>query len=353
MKPKLSAKAKRAVKIAVALALTLIGLVLLPVLALPYGGLDWLIYDPSYKGGYGYPPTPVPTRVPTSIPAPQPCVVPCAELPEPGEPLAATVNGQGIRLAAYERELDQFIQALVALGADLDSPEFQAGLPDVRRQVLDLMIDDVLVQQAACEFGITVTDDEIEIRMAEVVAESGGEEAFQAWLDETGQSWEEFRRDICQDILRLKVMEHVTADLPDEMEMVSVRQIVVATEQEAVSVLTQLASGEDFEDLAARVSLDTYTRDQGGDLGWFPHGLSRAAPEVEDAAFAAEPGQVQGPILVGEHYVVVQTTGYQAQRSLDPDTRRELQTVLFEEWLAQRREVAEIEIFVDFDSEAE
>ena len=342
MKTGSGAGAKRLLKIVAALALSLLGLALLPLLALPYGSLDWLAYDPAYKGTYGYPPAPTPT--------PTPVVIPCAELPQPGEPLAAEVNGQGIRLAAFEREMAQFVAALETLGADPASAEFQAQLPAYRRQILELLVEDALVQQAAVEAGIAVAEEEIQARVTEAVEQGGGVEAFQAWLDATDQTWEEFRRDVCQDLLNQAVFEQVTASVGNTAEMVHARQIVVASEQEAVAVLGRLASGDAFDAVAASASLDEPGRERGGDLGWFPRGVGQAAPQVEEAAFAGQTGQVQGPIPVGERYAVIQTIERQADRPLEPEMQDALRAAAFEQWLAAQRQAAQITIYVELDS---
>jgi foldase protein PrsA len=215
------------------------------------------------------------------------------------------------------------------------------------------MIDDVLVQQAAIEMEITVTAPEIQTQVAEEVALGGGIEPFQEWLEETGQTWEEFNRDVCQDLLNQAVFERVTSEITGTMDMAWARQIVVATQEEGLTILTRLASSEPFEDVAREVSLDEQTRDSGGDLGWFPRGKDWVPPEVEAVVFAGAPGQVQGPIPVGELYAVVQTIEREDDRTLDPDTLDALRVVAYERWLAARRAVADIKIFVDLEAEPE
>ncbi len=339
MKPKPGPNVKVAVKIAAALALSLLGMALLPLLALPYGSLDWVAYDPAYKAGHSFP-TPAP---PAARPTPQ---IPCAELPAPDAPLAARVNGQGIGLAAFEREMAQFLAVLEAAGNDLQDPAVQAELPGFQRQVLDLLIDDVLVQQAAVKLGLAVTDEQIQVRVSQEISQSGGIEWFEGWLAETGQTWAEYERDICQELLRQQVSAVVTAGVGDTAEMVHARQIVVSSVDGAWKVLTRLASGEDLSDLAKEMSLDESSREQGGDLGWLPRGLGWLAPQVEEAAFSGEPGEVQGPIQVGDRYVIVQTLEHQADRPLDPASREALRAIAFEQWMGERREAAEIEIYV-------
>jgi hypothetical protein len=190
-------------KIAIALASSLLGLALLPVLALPYDSLDWLQYEPAYQESRSAPRAPLP-----SVAAP---AIPCAELPAQGEMLAAEVDGQAIGQQAFERELAQFLQAWESLGHDPESAEGQAAMPALRRQVLELLINNVLVQQAAVEQGITLSKEEVQAHLAEEVFQGGGPEPFQAWLQATDQTWEEFERDVCQDLLRQAVRESVTA----------------------------------------------------------------------------------------------------------------------------------------------
>jgi foldase protein PrsA len=343
MKSKPDVNTNRALKIAAAVALSLLGMALLPLIALPYGSLDWLAYDPAYKQGYSFPRAVRPPPQPT----PTPLEVPCAELPGPDEPLAARVNDQGIGLSTFSREMDQFLAALQASGVDLEAEEFQAEMPAYRRQVLDLLIDDVLLQQAGVELGLTVSDEEIQIRVTEEISQNGGLDWFQGWLQATGQTWEEYERDICQELLRQAIFDHVTAGITGTMEMVWARQIVVANIDDVWEVLTRLASGEDFAEVAKELSIDEWTRDLGGDLGWLPRGVGWIAPEVEDAAFSGTPGQVQGPIQAGDRYVIIQILDHQADHPLDPDTREALRAVIFERWLAARREAANIEILID------
>jgi hypothetical protein len=212
MKPGPAMSTRTGLKIVAAVALSLLGMALLPVLALPYSSLDWLAYDPAYQQGHSFPST-------ARLPAESTPEIPCAEQPGPDEPLAARVNKQGIAMKAFEREMAQFLAALETAGADRQGEKIQAEMPEYRRQVLDHLIDDALVQQAAVELGLAIPDQEIQIRVSEEVSQSGGLDWFEGWLQETGQTWEEYEQDICQDMLRQAVLDQVTAEITGTVEI--------------------------------------------------------------------------------------------------------------------------------------
>ncbi|MDW7996721.1 MAG: peptidylprolyl isomerase, partial [Bacteroidota bacterium] len=74
---------------------------------------------------------------------------------------------------------------------------------------------------------------------------------------------------------------------------------------EAQKILQRARAGEDFAQLARLYSQDRGTAERGGDLGWFPRG--RMVKPFEDAAFAATPGSIVGPVEspFGFHIIAV------------------------------------------------
>jgi len=73
-------------------------------------------------------------------------------------------------------------------------------------------------------------------------------------------------------LLRAKVLDAITADVPHTQEKVWARHILVADEPTAITVVGLLNHGVDFAKVAADFSTDTGTKDKGGDLGWFARG---------------------------------------------------------------------------------
>jgi parvulin-like peptidyl-prolyl isomerase len=228
------------------------------------------------------------TLAPTATPVP-PTATPLPT-PTPTEvPLAARVNGQPIYLADYEREL--------ARAGDIATAE----------QVLNAMIESALLEQAAAEAGVTVTDDELEEIIQADIEAVGGPEAFEERLTSNDMSAEEYRETVRANLTAQRVQMELPGNIPDAIEHVHARHILVETQEEAEAILEQLRGGADFDTLAQTYSLDVSTRDVGGDLGFFPRGLL-LTPELEDIAFALEPGQISDVVpseLLGFHIVQV------------------------------------------------
>lgn len=86
---------------------------------------------------------------------------------------------------------------------------------------------------------------------------------------------------------------------------VHARHILLATEEEALSVVEALEGGADFAALAAERSTGP-SGPRGGDLGYFAEG--QMVPEFSDAAFALEVGGVSAPVQTqfGWHVIKVE-----------------------------------------------
>ena len=89
-------------------------------------------------------------------------------------------------------------------------------------------------------------------------------------------------------------------------ETVSAKHILVESEEKCNEILASITNGaKSFED-AAKESSTCPSGQRGGDLGAF--GKGQMVPEFEQAAFAAEIGQVVGPVQTqfGFHLIKVE-----------------------------------------------
>ena len=292
--------------------------------------------------------TPQPGSEPTAAPGAQQIIPtqpgpPSNPTPVPPTtvPSIAVVNGQPISLSAYENQVAQFQAARIAQGLDPNSPDGQAQLEEDKQQVLDGMIDQVLIEQEARLKGVTVSDEEFEAAMQDIIANSGGAEAFAAQLAAVGQTVDEFRAGQRAAMLASRMRDLVIADVPTTAPQVHVRHILVDTADLANALITQLQAGADFNSLARQYSQDPLTRDGGGDLGWFPRGVL-ISKEIEDAAFALQPGQYSGVVQSAFGFHIVQVIEAEPSRPLSPDQLLAVQRAAFEQWLAGLRAAANI-----------
>lgn len=293
------------------------------------------------------PETASPVAAPTTganAEGPPPTPIPASPTPE--RPLAALVNGQPIYLVDYERQVARYEAARVSHGEiDLSTEEGQARLLELRRDVLNGMIEQVLIEQAAAQQGITVSDAEVDAALNQMIAEIG-EEAFQQQLEENGLTMEEVREGQRATMIYQKVFEWVTSSVPERAEQVHARHILVDTQEEAEQLLAQLQAGADFAELARKYSRDETTREAGGDLGWFPRGVLLST-EVEEAAFSLNPGQISPVIHSPLGYHIVQVLERDPDRPLNPETLHQIKSQVFQEWLESLWAEAHIERFVD------
>ena len=253
------------------------------------------------------------------------------------EPLAAVVNGQPITLAAYHQEVERCRAGKQTAGLD------PADCPAV---VLQSLIEQAAVEQAAIAAGLTVAEGDLEAEIARLQSSLGGPEAYQKWLAANLYAPDEFRAALHRDLLRARMAGQVTAAIGETAEQVRARELLVADEAAAAELLAQIRAGADFGELAAAYSLDLSSRPAGGDLGWFPRGLLTVA-EVEQAAFALQPGETSEVIQSALGYHLVQTLERDPARPLSPAAAQALREKTYRTWLEGLLAQAAIQRFVN------
>jgi parvulin-like peptidyl-prolyl isomerase len=148
--------------------------------------------------------------------------------------------------------------------------------------------------------------------------------------------------------LRDKVAETV-ATAGTTALFVDARRIQVATQEEALDVLTALQSGENFATLAQSLSLDAATKDLGGELGWQP--LFTYPEVVRTQLETTEIAALIGPVEIDGNFHIFQVRGRE-ERDLEEDQIEQRQAEAFSAWLTEQRE-AEGTTFEIFDTWAE
>jgi parvulin-like peptidyl-prolyl isomerase len=251
------------------------------------------------------------------------------------EGLAALINGQPISVEDYRKHIAQVEAYFQQEGLDLESEEGRERLAQARRQVLEQMIDQELIRQAAAE---------IESKIQDIVEQSGGQEQFQQSLQDTATSYDDFRQMLLDQLLSEVVFSAVTASIPSVAEQVHARHILCSTREKAEEVLARFQAGEEFAFLAREYSEDVSSRERGGDMGFLPRGIT--PPEIEDAAFSLEVGGISEIIESQFGFHIVQVLERE-EREIAPEIFENLRQQTFMQWLQERRGSAIIERFVE------
>jgi parvulin-like peptidyl-prolyl isomerase len=144
-------------------------------------------------------------------------------------------------------------------------------------------------------------------------------------------------------LLQEKMFAHFTADVPVIQEQVWARHILVATEEEANTVLERLNNGVDWNIVAAELSTDTSNSANGGDLGWFPRNYM--VKEFEDAAFAMQVGEISQPVKTEFGYHIIQVVGHEQERPLTVEVLDQVKQSIWSKWLEGVKANKKIETF--------
>ncbi len=290
-------------------------------------------------------PPPVATTVLAS-PTPAKSALTCpAPVPLPANAqLAARVNGIGISLDLFNRQVNQAQAAFVAQGIDPKSATGQDAIQSLRQQVLDQMINEVVIAQEADKEGVKVTENDVNARLAQMIQDAGSVDKLTKYLSDNQLSLADFCAQIRNNILGDAMLTRVTAAYPTQAEQVHVRQILVATMATAQALLQRIGKGEDFAALAKQYSLDETSKANGGDLGWVPKGV--LAPELDAVIFQLAPNQVSDVITTQFGFHIVQVLEKDKSRALPPEMIQNARQQAFLAWLQAVREGMKIERFV-------
>ena len=115
-----------------------------------------------------------------------------------GSDVVLVVNETPLTRAALNRVLQQTIQRAQMQGVDPADPEIRDM---IIQQSIDSLVNTELVRQAAEREGFTATEEEIDARYSDVVANTGGLEEFEAAIAELGLTQEGIRQDVANELV--------------------------------------------------------------------------------------------------------------------------------------------------------
>lgn len=270
------------------------------------------------------------------------------EIPDGDVGIVEGVDPEGISQEAYDGAIEQ-----AAAGQGLNKvPE--EGTPDwdaVNQTAMNDLLLSKWVSGEAQERGVTASDREVDQQLEQIKAQSfGGDDAqFQDFLERSKLTEEEAIDRVRLQILSQRIQEQVTTaepDISDEdveayyndnpdlfntPERRDTRVIVTDNEADAQTVADGLSDAHgpgDWAKLAKKYSLDQDNAATGAmRLGV---GEGESDPQLDEAIFSSEKGEVVGPIETGEGWVVleVDTIDPGTDVELDDETRTSIESTL-------------------------
>lgn len=265
---------------------------------------------------------------------------------DPTPPLIARVNGEAILLSEFEKRVQQFEEVDLAKGRVYTPEQQQERLQQIKNQVLDGLIDQIIIAQAAQKQGIIISEEALNLEIAEM-KQNQSEAEFEAWLALNDYSYQDFKNTLQAQLIASELFNQIASQTPTTTQQVHARHILVHDLSLAQDILMRLNNGEDFVALAQQFSKDETTRLNGGDLGWFPQGVQIVPPQLEEIAFSLAVGKISPIIETVWGYHIVKVELKEDNRPLTPQHWQILQANSFNQWLAQQRVSAHIERFTE------
>lgn len=244
--------------------------------------------------------------------------------------VAATVNQESISAASYQANLALFQAAQTQTGTLLATTDMQV--------VIDNLVDRLLLAQGARAAGFTADAAAVDERLAALAQQAGGEDALGRWQAERGLDAETFREELRLEIEAAYMVAQISSQVPTSAEQVEARQILLPDSFSAERLLGQLEGGTPFETVVQNNDPQRL-----GTLGWFPRGYL-LQPEVEEAAFALQPGEYSQVVQSELGYHLIEVMARDPNRPLSPQALLALQTKAVQDWLEQQRAQASIQI---------
>ncbi len=280
--------------------------------------------------------------------------------------IVARVNGAAITAAELEEAVNRLVPRATYHGAVSEEKR-----SEYREKALDGLLNQELQYQDALARSMKPEKKKVKDRVEEIKNRFKSKKEYKAALEQAG---------ITEDVLKARVEKSIlietaiakTVTEPSQMteetlkdyyskntskfkqpESVKLRIISAKDEKKAKEIIAKLKAGEDFSNLAAKMSEDDY-RIMGGDIGYVHKG--RIFPELEEAAFhKLKVGEMSGLIKAENTWFIIKLEDKKPEYLMTFDEikdklKKELETKrsaeLMEKWIADLRKKAEIEVLI-------
>jgi parvulin-like peptidyl-prolyl isomerase len=219
---------------------------------------------------------------------------------------------------------------------------------NAERRALTTLTNRRLVELAAAQEHLEVSDEEVDAQIAAKVKAMGGDEAYLKYLADNGYGEEAYREVVHSNLLRAKLRQKFYPEVITEDQMkafykgfatnpgrgnkVKVARILLNVDagaheskwQEAEAQLekvkAEIASGLPFDEAARKYSQGPYAK-RGGDMGWATD--KRRPTEVFGPALGLAVGEVHGPVRIKQGAQLITVTATKNDAAGDFEAERQ------------------------------
>jgi foldase protein PrsA len=284
------------------------------------------------------------------------------------EDVAAKVNGEKITVEELNQQVEQLKKQYPTMFEGADG---EGRLIDFKQRLLNNLIDQELVRQAAEDKGVQVTDADVDKQITQLKSGFDDDKAFTEALTSAGMTEDSLKGQIREQLLTQKLIESLDASATatdaeikayyeankeqfDQKAAKRASHILFKPEDKATAekVLKELNSGGDFAQLAKKYSTDTATAANGGDLGW---PTSAYVEEFQKALDGLKVGETSKLVKTPYGYHIIRVTDEReaSQQKLE-DVKDQISQILvqqsradaYQKFLDQLRKKAKIEILI-------
>jgi peptidyl-prolyl cis-trans isomerase C len=291
---------------------------------------------------------------------------------------AAVVNGTVIPMS----DLDKEIMNAKHQYARMNQPFDDSRVPEMKKMILDRMIDMELLYQESTKRGLTVGEEEANEEFGRFATQFPDETSLKNQLAMMGQSEEDLKKNIIrgrsiENLIDKEVGDKIVVSEEDaknyydtnqnyfvKSDQVKASHILIKVEPTAEDaekteamgkikdIQKKIDEGGDFAELAKEFS-EGPSGQKGGDLGFF--GRGDMVPSFEEAAFALEVGQVSEPVETrfGYHLIRVfdkrpsSTTPFETVKGqIEQFLKNQKMQEAVMAYIATLKEKAEVERFI-------
>lgn len=241
----------------------------------------------------------------------------------------AIVGEEYITHAELARMFEPALQRLRAqYGQDfINSKDGKKIVESQKKDLVDSMIEQKILEQKSNEFKLFPDNNEItegiKKQIDSMLTYYGSEKEFDNKLKESGLT-----QDILKDLIKNKIIEekvyeyvgkNITASdeeikkyyeenkstMTEKANTMVVAHILVNGEDEAKAIKSRLNDGEKFDKLAKEKSIDTSSKDKGGNLGEIVYNNPDYDSVFIKAAMSLKAGEISEPVKTSKGYEII------------------------------------------------